>query len=92
MTKATPLEGVPPKEFGDGWLTKNAQDCAKIAIAFGGFEPSEIVLTVHKIQKGKGLANMTTLTNALQLIYDNSRTVEEKTERDNRLAAFKANL
>lgn len=64
MTKAAPLEDVtfPPKEFGDGWLTKNAQDCAKIAIAFGGFEPSEIVLTVHKIQKGKGLANMTTLT------------------------------
>jgi len=78
-----PLESmtIPPKTFGDGWLTKNAQDLCKIAIAFGGFEADEVVLAIHKIHKGKGLANAKTAGNALQMIYEAQQTPEEKAAR-----------
>jgi hypothetical protein len=64
---------APPATFGDGWLTKPAQDLCKIAIAFGGFPADELVLAIHKIHKGDGLANITTVTNALQDLYDHFR-------------------
>ena len=37
-------------QFGDGWLTKSAQDLCKIAIVFGGFDAGELVLAIAKIQ------------------------------------------
>jgi len=58
-----------PLSFGDGWLTKSAQDLCKIAITFGGFKADELVLTIHKVHKGDGLANATTVNNALQELY-----------------------
>jgi hypothetical protein len=62
-----------PLTFGDGWLTKSAQDLCKIAITFGGFQADELVLEIHRIHKGDGLANITTVTNALQNLYDDAR-------------------
>jgi hypothetical protein len=62
-----------PNDFGDGWLTKPAQDLCKIAICFGGFAADELVLAIHRIHRGDGLANITTVTNALQDLYDHFR-------------------
>jgi hypothetical protein len=62
-----------PKGFGDGWLTKSAADLCKIAITFGGFQADEVVLAIHKIHRGDGLANATTVCNALQHLYDAHR-------------------
>jgi hypothetical protein len=62
-----------PATFGDGWLTKSAADLCKIAITFGGFAADELVLEIHKTHKGDGLANITTVTNALQNLYDAHR-------------------
>lgn len=77
LNPLTPQEfQIPPANFGDGWLTKAGQDMCKIAIAFGGFEPSEIVMAIHEIHRGDGLANITTVTNALQNLYDDHRDAE----------------
>ena len=68
-----PLESmtVPPKNFGEGWLSNNAADLCKVAIAFGGFTPAEIVLTVHKLQRDKSAkANTATVERALQMIFE----------------------
>lgn len=65
-----------PLTFGDGWLTKSAADLCKIAITFGGFAADELVLEIHKIHKGDGLANVTTVTNALQNLYDAAQQAE----------------
>jgi len=68
-----PLESmpVPPKSFGDGWLTNNAADLCRVAIAFGGFEPGEIVLAVTKLQRDKAAkANCATVEKVLQLLLD----------------------
>jgi hypothetical protein len=62
-----------PANFGDGWLTKSAQDLCKIVIMFGGFDAAALVLAIHEIHKGTGLANVTTVTNALQNLYDDAR-------------------
>jgi hypothetical protein len=62
-----------PATFGDGWLTKSAADLCKIAITFGGFSADELVLAIHEIHRGDGLANSTTVTNALQNLYDAHR-------------------
>jgi hypothetical protein len=62
-----------PLSFGDGWLTKSAQDLCKIAITFGGFAADELVLEIHRIHKGDGLASVPTVTNALQNISDEYR-------------------
>jgi hypothetical protein len=52
--------------FGDGWLTKSAQDLCKIAIVFGGFDAGEIVLAITKIQgKRDAKANTATVEKAL---------------------------
>jgi hypothetical protein len=64
---------MPPATFGEGWLTKSAQDLCKIAIAFGGFPADQLVLAIHAIHKGDGLANVTTVNNALQNLYDHFR-------------------
>jgi len=63
---------LAPKDFGDGWMTKNAQELAKIAITFGGFDAQELIYAITKLQKSKGktAVNVTTVSNALQLIYD----------------------
>jgi hypothetical protein len=68
-----PLESItiPPLTFGDGWLSGNAADLCKVAIAFGGFEPGEIVLAVTKLQRDKGAkANTATVEKALQMIFE----------------------
>lgn len=88
---------IPPKNFGDGWLTRNAAELCKIAIAFGGFEPSEIVLTVTKIQgKRDAKANTATVEKALQIIYEAHETPEAKAARQATrqaaLTALKAKL
>lgn len=84
---------IPPKDFGDGWMSKPAQDLCKIAIAFGGFEPGEIALAVTKLQKGAtAKATITTVENALQAIYDAHLTPEEKEARDKARAELKARL
>ena len=31
------------KDFGDGWLTKSAQDLVRIAVVFAGFDQAELV-------------------------------------------------
>jgi hypothetical protein len=64
---------IPPATFGDGWLSKPAQDLCKIAICFGGFAADELVLAIHEIHKGDGVANVTTVTNALQNLYDDAK-------------------
>jgi hypothetical protein len=79
---------VPSSNFGEGWLTNAAADLCKIAIAFGGFDPAEIVVTIHKLQKDKSAkANVTTASKALQLIYEAHETPEELALREK---AFKA--
>jgi hypothetical protein len=95
VTLLEPLDGmpIPPKTFGEGWLTKNAADLCKIAIAFGGFEAGEIVLAVTKIQgKRKALANTATVEKALQMIYEAHETPEDRAKRDAALVALKARI
>jgi hypothetical protein len=90
-----PLESmtIPPKTFGDGWLTANAADLCKIAIAFGGFEPGEIVLAVTRIQgKRDAKANTATVEKALQMIYEAHETVEERAARAALFAEMKARI
>jgi hypothetical protein len=68
-----PLESItiPPLTFGDGWMSGNASDLCKVAIAFGGFEPAEIVLAVHKLQRDKSAkANTATVEKALQMVFE----------------------
>ena len=86
----TPEEFTPAsKNFGEGWLTNNAADLAKIAITFGGFDAGELVLMITKIQKNKSAlkANVTTVEKALQMIYEQHETAEHKALREK---AFKA--
>jgi hypothetical protein len=81
---------TPPATFGDGWLTKSAQDLCKAAIAFGGFEPAEVVLAVARVQgKRDAKASLATVEKALQMIYEAHETPEEKAARD---AALKARI
>ncbi len=82
MSKLLDNITIPPKDFGDGWMTKSAQDLCKIAIAFGGFEADEIVLAVTKVQgKRDAKANTATVEKALQMIYEAHETPEEKAAR-----------
>ena len=96
MDKPEPLDEltIPPKDFGDGWLTDSAQDLCKIAIAFGGFSPWEIILAVHKIQRhGRNMkANVVTVGKALQMVYEAHETPEQRAERAAAYAALKAKL
>src|SRR5271166_2638804 len=68
-----PLDSItiPPLTFGEGWMSGNAADLCKVAIAFGGFEPAEIVLAVHRLQRDKSAkANSATVEKALQMIFE----------------------
>jgi len=82
---------IPPQTFGDGWLTKNAADLCKIAIAFGGFDGAEIVWAITKIQgrTNAAKANMATVEKALQLISDLHQTPEEKAAKQAAFVALK---
>jgi hypothetical protein len=78
-----PEEFTPaPMDFGVGWLTKSAQDLCKIAITFGGFPADEIVLAIHAIHKGDGMANVTTVTKALDTLYHLHREAEPELYAD----------
>ena len=79
--------------FGDGWLTKSAQDLCKIAIAFGGFSADELVLAITKLQgKRDAKANVATVEKALQAVYELHETPEDKAAREAAYAALKARL
>jgi predicted lipid-binding transport protein (Tim44 family) len=72
-----------PKSFGDGWMTVQAQDMCKIAIAYAGFDPAEIVRTVAKLQgKRDAKANLATVEKALQIIYEAHETPELRKQRE----------
>ena len=78
-----------PKTFGDGWMTNAAQDMCKIAIAFGGFDPAEVILAVTKLQGATDAkANLATVEKALQMIYELYETPEQKAETAAAYAAF----
>lgn len=90
-----PLESItiPSPNFGDGWLSGNAADLCKVAIAFGGFEPGEIVLAITKIQRDKGAkANTATVERALQMIFEEHMAADPELYADyqaDRAAAVK---
>lgn len=93
--KLKPLKSmtIPPKDFGDGWLSKPAQDMCKIAIAFGGFDATEVVWAITKVQgKREAKANLATVEKALQMIYETYETPEQKTAKAAAYAALKAKL
>ena len=80
-----PLESmtIPPKNFGEGWMSNNAADLCKVAIAFGGFEPDEIVLAVHKLQRDKSTkANTATVERALQSIFEKHMAADPEAYAD----------
>jgi len=93
MTEPLESMAIPPKDFGDGWLTKSAQDLCKVAIAFGGFEPGEIALAVTQLQgKRNALANTATVERALQMVYEYHETPEQKAAGEAARAALRARL
>ena len=82
-----------PLQFGDGWLTKSAQDLCKIAIVFGGFDAGELVLAIAKVQGKRSVrASVPTVEKALQMVYEAHETPEEKARKVATYAAFKARL
>lgn len=34
---------ILPREFGGYWMSREASDLCRIAVAFGGFDPKELV-------------------------------------------------
>jgi len=84
---------IPPKNFGDGWLTKSAQDLCKIAIVFGGFDAAEVVLAIAKVQDKRSVrASVPTVEKALQIVYEAHQTPEQKAARVAAYTALKARL
>jgi hypothetical protein len=80
-------------QFGEGWLTKSAQDLCKIAIVFGGFDAGELVLAITKVQGNRDAkASIPTVEKALQMVYEAHETPEEKAARAAAYAALKAKL
>lgn len=55
-----------PADFGKGWLTNNAADLFRIAVAFGGFDAKELTMRLYRIRPDNGrLINMATVERAL---------------------------
>jgi hypothetical protein len=51
--------------FGDGWMTGNASDLARIAI-FAGFDAADLVRAIHRIHpSSERLVNARTVERAL---------------------------
>ena len=64
-----------------GWGSKNAEDLFKIATNLAGFDRKELMLEIHRRQRGRdATVNEATVLAAMQTIYDRYKTMTEADE------------
>ena len=64
-----------------GWGSKIAEDLFKIATNLAGFDRKELMLEIHRRQRGRdATVNEATVLAAMQTIYDRYKTMTEADE------------
>lgn len=58
-----------PRDFGEGWMTNNARDLCKIAVALGGFDARELALRIAKAPSRGDRVNAATVENVLDAMH-----------------------
>jgi len=57
-----------PRDFGDGWMTRNARDLAKIAVTFGGFDAKLVARRLAAVNGRGSRINAATVERVLHAI------------------------
>lgn len=57
-----------PEGYGDGWMSKNAQDLVRIAVYFAGFDAAEVTNRIFATSNPKLTCNTATVQRVLQEI------------------------